>query len=285
MRKLAWILLIPASQGIALAHPGVGIVADSKGNIFFTDLSQVWLVSPDGKKTVAVPNVHTHELWIDTLDNLYGEHLWYEGDASGKWGHRVWKRSRDGVVTDVIPARVGFRDDYDDFHFVRDRAGNMYWADEDSVTVIRKRAPGGKVTDLARRTMRRAGAMTVSRAGTLFFIDGDDLLGVTPGGEVRTLARGLTADAEGHTPEFNRNAILGLWTDAADNVYMAVQERECVKKVDPRGNVTIADRSAAPWKPSGGLVAANGDRWILEFSIVNAVRARCIRSDGVTRIF
>ena len=66
------------------AHPGVGIVQDSAGNIYYTDLKQVWKLAPDGKKSVAVPNVHTHELCLDGEDNLFGEHLWYEGDATKK---------------------------------------------------------------------------------------------------------------------------------------------------------------------------------------------------------
>jgi len=34
---------------LGIAHPGIGIVKDSKGNIFYTDLKQVWKISPDGK--------------------------------------------------------------------------------------------------------------------------------------------------------------------------------------------------------------------------------------------
>ena len=116
------------------AHPGIGIVRDSKGNVFFTDLKHVWKLTPGGTKSIAVHDVHTHELWIDTDDNLYGEHLWYEGDATGKWGHRVWKLAPNGTLTDIIPSRRGFRDDYRDFFFVRDKYGAMYWADRGDTT-------------------------------------------------------------------------------------------------------------------------------------------------------
>lgn len=58
------------------AHPGSGIVMDSRGNIFFTDLKQVWKVTPEGKKTVAVANVHSHEsaltVKIIFTANIYG---------------------------------------------------------------------------------------------------------------------------------------------------------------------------------------------------------------------
>src|SRR5688572_33457006 len=64
----------------SFSHPGVGIVKDSKNNIYYTDLQYIWKVSPDGKKTAVVSNVHTHELYMDPDDNLYGEHLWYNGE-------------------------------------------------------------------------------------------------------------------------------------------------------------------------------------------------------------
>ena len=86
MKKLLSLLILLLNVAAASAHPGVGIVQDSRGNVYFTDLRQVWKVAPDGKTTVAVAEVHTHELCLDADDNLYGEHLWYEGDATKKWG-------------------------------------------------------------------------------------------------------------------------------------------------------------------------------------------------------
>lgn len=75
----------------ASAHPGIGIVQDRHGCVFFTDTKQVCKIAPDDTMSVAVPGVHTHELCLDANGNLYGEHLWYEGDASKRWGHRVWR--------------------------------------------------------------------------------------------------------------------------------------------------------------------------------------------------
>jgi hypothetical protein len=125
----------------AEAHPGVGIVMDSRGNVFYTDLSHVWKIAPGGAKSIAVRDVHTHELYIDREGNLYGEHLWYEGDRTKKWGHRVWKLAVDGRLSDVIPAREGFLQNYS---FVRDGRGNMYWAERGAQTVLRKRTPAGR---------------------------------------------------------------------------------------------------------------------------------------------
>ncbi len=74
IRILFILFLLPS---IGLAHPGVGIVKDSKGNIYYTDLKQVWKIA-NGKKTVVVPNVHTHELYFDKNDNFYGEGGYYD---------------------------------------------------------------------------------------------------------------------------------------------------------------------------------------------------------------
>lgn len=55
------------------AHPGVGIVCDRVGNIFYTDLKNVYKIAQNGERTIAVAHVHTHELAPDLADNLYGD--------------------------------------------------------------------------------------------------------------------------------------------------------------------------------------------------------------------
>jgi hypothetical protein len=62
MIKESLCVLVLLSLGAAAeAHPGVGIVKDNRGNLFYTDLEQVWKIAPDGKKSLAVPNVHTKD--------------------------------------------------------------------------------------------------------------------------------------------------------------------------------------------------------------------------------
>lgn len=171
MERLLWITALLLAAAPAGAHPSVSVAMDSRSNIYYSDLKQVWKIAPDGKKSVAVPNVHTHELYVDAEDNLYGEHLWYEGEATDEWGHYVWRLAADGKLTRIIPPRQGFRDDYRDFSFVRDRAGNMYWAlREAKPIVIRRVARDGKVSDLGAdaglsdgRTQRRPVAAGVRR--------------------------------------------------------------------------------------------------------------------------
>lgn len=87
---------------VAMAHPGVGIVMDGKGNVYYTDLHHIWKIDVRDKVSIAVHNVHSHELYMDEADNLYGEHLWYKGEATNTWGHYVWKLSPDGKLEKII---------------------------------------------------------------------------------------------------------------------------------------------------------------------------------------
>lgn len=277
MKKLTFLLLLAFSSP-AFAHPGVGIVMDSRGNIYYTDLKHVWKLTPDGIKSIAVRNVHTHELYVDPQDNLYGEHLWYEGDATKKWGHRVWRLSAEGTLTDIVPARQGFLDDYDDFHFVHDRHGTMYWAIRGDSSFIRKRSPGGAVTTLAGGKFQNIRWMTATAGGTVYFVDMHDLVSVTPNSVVRTVVRNLAERQKSFLFFNNEHVIMGLWTDSKDNVYAAVSADQLVKRISPDGRVDVVARSTTPWSPTGGVVAPNGDLWLLEDASLLGVRARKIES-------
>ncbi len=62
--RFIWLPVLFLLTASVSGHPGVGIVMDSRGNIFYTDLKQVWKISPEGRKSIAVANVHTHELYL-----------------------------------------------------------------------------------------------------------------------------------------------------------------------------------------------------------------------------
>jgi streptogramin lyase len=252
----------------AAAHPGTGIVRDEHGNIYYTDLAQVWRVAPDGTRTIAVPDVHTHEVYLDRDGNLYGEHVWYEGEATDRYGSRVWRRSPGGRIEDVVPATTGFRRDYS---FVRDAAGTMYWADGGRVW----KRPAGSPTAIASEA--RFGdirSMTVGPTGTVHLIDGEDLVAIAPGGKARRVAASL-AERTILQPFVNaHHRVMGLWGDPEGNIYVAVWGGQLVKKVDPAGRVSVAARSTFPWSPSGGMVAPDGRLWLLEYSVTNQVRIR-----------
>ncbi len=287
-------LLFAALSAPALsAHPGVGIVVDSRGNVFYTDLKQVWRIAPDGTRSVAVPRVHAHELYLDAQDNLFGEHLWYEGDASGKWGHRVWKLSHDGKLEDVIPATEGFLTDYS---FVRDGQGNMYWAgdgegDASDRVCIKKRASDGTVSILAGGKEGRSDGvgraaeftairwMTASSTGTVHAIDDGRLRRVTPDGTVTTMA----SLAEGGWSLFGgkRHRLQGLCPDREGNVYVANLWKERVEKVTLEGEVIVFAECEGP---TGVTVTPEGEVLVLEGG-GDGARVRRFRAGGTELAF
>ena len=101
IRSFTAVLLFAAAS--AFAHPSVSVVIDSKGNVYYSDLTQILRIAPDGTRTVAVPHVHSHELYLDASDTLYGENLWYNGETLKTWGNAVWKRTPDGRILFVHP--------------------------------------------------------------------------------------------------------------------------------------------------------------------------------------
>ncbi len=281
MKRLAASIALSLIATAALAHPSVSVVIDSRGNVYYSDLEQVWQISPDGKKTIAVPNVHTHELYLDGEDNLFGEHLWYNGERLNTWGSRVWRRSPDGRVVDIVPTHAGFNDNYG---FVRDRAGNRYWADR-AANTIRKRTPDGAVVALARADFRDIRWMNVTPDGTVYLVDKVDLMRVTPDGRVTTVTRGLSRGSLLRLSAGGRHQVMGLWFDRAGNVYVADYAGGKVKRVSPQGRVTVVAESRMPWSPTGGTFDRDGALWLLEYSAINRVRLRKIGRDGRETIY
>lgn len=274
---LAETLLFLAFALPLFAHPPVSVVLDGQGTAYYSDLKQVWKVAPNGTKTVAVPNVHTHELYLDGQGNLYGEHLWYEGERTDKWGHYLWRRSPDGRMTKVIPPREGFPHDYS---FARDAAGNMYLANREKQQ-IERRAPNGRTTVVA-RGFSSVRSMISTPRGTIYLIDGADLVRVTPDGRVTRLARNLGRTTFFRPQVSTQHMVMGLWTDRAENVYAAAYGEGKVKRITPDGKVTVFAESSGTWSPVGGAFAPNGDLLLLETSFTNSVRLRRLkRSSGL----
>jgi hypothetical protein len=212
---------------------------------------------------------------------VYGEDNRYLGSGEGddRYRHRIWRRSPDGQVTNIVPWTSGF---WREYGFTRDRAGAMYWikCPARRCTIYRRTATAPRVR--ARTTIVAPPARftrpinwiaaSPTQVGVLFVVDGPDLRRVDSSGRVTTLARNLGEH------------LMGLWpTDSA--VYVAVWGTRSVVRVELTGRVTTVVRLPAPWGPSGVLVAPDGHLWLLETSTDNSVRVRGIAPDGTSRVF
>lgn len=246
------------------AHPGTGIVKDKKGNIFYSDLAQVWKISPDGRKTVAVPNVHTHELYMDSADNLYGEHLWYNGDRLNTWGHYVWKLKSNGRIEKILGPKPGFLEQYS---FVRDEAGNMYWVERWQISRIKKKSPNGRISTLAEGKWGEIRWMYATPGGSVYFTNWHNLYKMDRTGSVSVLATDINNNN-------NQHDLYGIWSDKQENIYIAIMGSKMIKKITPQGSVSVVLQNAGNWTPTGGVFDNNGNLWVLENSNTNEVRVR-----------
>lgn len=284
MRRIIAIILFQSLAALpAAAHPGIGIVANSKGEVFYTDLKQVWMISRDGKKTIAVPNVHTHELFMDDHDNLFGEHLWYNGERANTWSHYVWRRAAGGKVEKVIPNTEGYLKDYS---FVRDHHGRMFWAAGDSncQTIVQK--GDGHINRLGSDCFDNIRSMYALGDGSLAVVDFQDLKKVDKQGKVTTVAAKMAnRNWDKESSRENQHSVMGVWSDYQNNLYTAVSHLRMVKKFGVDGKEAVAFKTSFPWAPSGGLVDAQGRLWILEFNLLNEVQVERVNTDGTTQKF
>ena len=262
-----------------LAHPGIGIVKDSKGNIYYTDLSQVWKITPDGNKTTVVQHVHTHELYMDANDDLYGEHLWYNGESLDTWGHYAWCLRHTGKLDTIIKPTEGFLTDYS---FVRDSTGNMYWVQRFIVSKFKKKTTDGQVITIAEGKFKNIRWMYARKDGTLYFIDLTDLYKLE-NGKFTLLAKDLHERTSIFEYSSLQHNVYGIWTDKNENIYVAVMGGQVVKKINSAGVVSNVIYTSGTWSPCGGIFDDNGDLWLMEGNALNEVRVRKIRQQELAK--
>jgi hypothetical protein len=110
-----------------------------------------------------------------------------------------------------------------------------------------------------------------------------DVVRITLAGQMQVLAPNIGKWRFARFIGFDTHAVMGLWSDQRSNVYVAFFADSAVYKVSSSGEVTVAAQSEAPWHPTGGLVAPNGDLWILEYS--GPTRVRRISPNGSQRVY
>ena len=266
------------------AHPGIGIVQDTQGNIFYTDLVHVWKICPDGERSIAVRDVHTHELYLDADGNLYGEHEWYEGEATDKWGNYVWCLTTDGKFQKVIPDVEGF---LNNTTLVRDPDGNSYWSNKvEEGYILMKESPDGVSDYHSRHIFQDIRWKYFSKDdGNLYIVDHLSIKRVDSLGKVEVIAEDLKEGRSLFSRVQDRHYVFGLWTDPSKDLYVALYGAKKVKKISPDGQISTVFESEGRWSPCGGLTAKDGTMWIMEFSNRNKVRVHSIGSNGVQKTF
>ncbi|BCS31227.1 hypothetical protein TBR22_A04270 [Luteitalea sp. TBR-22] len=278
-RALLIVLLSLPLASSALAHPAVSVVIDKGGTVYYSDTERVWAIAPDGTRRVVVPDVHTHELWLDSDGTLYGEHLWYNGDATNTWGHRVWKRTPAGVISIVIPNRAGFLQDHRDFTFARDGRRHLYWIEGSRpARVMTRAATDARPEVLASMAFTNQSWLTVVADGTCYVSEGGVVWRIRRGASAERLPAALSRSRE-------RLAVMGMAVGPDGSLYVAAFEDGAVRRLSLAGQVTTVATTPRDWKPTGVAVAPDGALWVLEASSTNAQRVRRVAADGSSRVF
>ena len=170
---------------IVQAHPGIGIVKDSKGNIYYTDLQKVWKIT-NGNRAVIIPDVHTHELYVDNNDNLYGEGGYYD-EKSSKFYHYLWVYRANGKIDTVIGMKEAYV--HQDFSLARDKSGNEYYVKRflvphtDTIHIYRK-SPGKTETIFATGNFKNVNWLHPQNDGSLLYVANNAIYRVDSSGNI-----------------------------------------------------------------------------------------------------
>jgi len=279
MKQLFSCLMILCMVRSGYAHPGIGIVCDSRGNIYYTDLANIWKITPSGIKTIVVRSVHSHELSIDRDDNLYGEHLWFTGGTANSWGHYFWCLKKNGQLVKTTEAANGYTDNNG---LLRDNANNVYWVERFTISRFKKKTLKGVISTVGEGKFNDIRWTYCNKAGFIFFADEDKLYRLAPDGEFNLLASNLDEKGIARTG-IERREVYGIWTDQQENIYTAVFNLKAIKRITPGGKVEIVYQSSNTWTPVSGLFDKNGDMWIMENSNSNEVRVQKINVNPVAQ--
>jgi sugar lactone lactonase YvrE len=313
MRAIAflWFVFLVGTAG---AHPGAGIVVDSKGQVYFVHgiRHRIWRIDAAGKlttfaqgedgKLLSVP----HHLVIDGDDNLY---------SVGDRDYRVVRISPAGKVEVTYPRAngrgpvIGSGGD----PFTRDAAGNIFFVeyDEPKFSRVNKIDPSGRMTllaggawgfadgrgDRAKFGRLHGSAFALAADGRLLMTDnGTSVRSIASDGTVTTIAGAGEAgyvDGPGNQARF-RNAN-GLTVDSRATILVADAGNRRIRAITPEGAVsTIAGSGksggadgpalqATFADPSGVAVARGGTIYVLDF-VGDNPRVRKIERNIVTTI-
>jgi hypothetical protein len=246
------------------AHPGTGLVQDRKGNIFYTDLEHVWKISPEGIKSIAVKNVHTHHLYMDANYNLYGQHSIYSGEATNKWYHYLWRLNANGSLDTIRGVTEGFY--IENFSFTRDENENMYWVKIGNPDKIIRTSKNGVNTELISGDFKKVQWMHYSN-GKLYFVQEDDVFSLTNKGILQKMASDLSGREKAH------NSLFGIWGNKRNNnIYVANSDYHKIQQIDTKGVITDFYTSKAGWFPTSGLFDLKNNLWVMEVNDNNEVR-------------
>ena len=260
-----------------LSHPAWGIVVDTNGQIYFSDLETIYKIDSQGKLSIfraGVSGRHVHDLSIDAGGNIYGWENVYEPQTE-KHLRAFWKMSPKGEYTEIISLTenppLGTS-------IWRDSDGNTYsvepWNNEKKETKIIKRTTDGTTSVFAggkygyldgqkeKAEFNVITDMAFGKDNTIYLTNDDKVRKIDRFGMVTTIYRNETTNQKQNNPEpFSR--LYGLDVDKENNVVAADFANNRLLKISSDGKISTFLKSEKDWSPIG--VATFGDEvYVLE---------------------
>lgn len=254
------------------AHPGIGLVYDGDHTIFYTDLNHVWqLDTHTGQSRIYVENVHSHELALDAVGNLYGEHFWYV-ESQDVFKNYIWRVDAMGNFQKIRQEQPG---ENLDFSFVRDHAFTSYTlrARNDLFEIVKK--DSGSYAVWHEIELGIPGWGYVTQNGDFLFSDYPRIYAANAE-EVKVIAEDLSASRIPFSLQDKTHHIYGIWTDQAGLVYAALYGGRQVVRIDAGGTPVRVLSTGPLWSPVNGLFDKDKQLWLLEARMDGAVRLRKI---------
>jgi len=126
---------------------------------------------------------------------------------------------------------------------------------------------------------------TAESDSNVYVIDHLRLKKITPDGRVTTITDQLKEATSPFDRVRDRHYLMGIWSNAEANLYVAVYGAQKIKKITPQGDIETILEVPEKWSPSGGLFDPEGNLWTLEYSTRNKARVRKINTNGNVEIF
>lgn len=264
--KIVFVILLIAASLDVYAHPGIGIVKNSRGLIYYTDLRHIYQLDPkNGERKKIVPNVHSHELYIDAQDNLYGEHLWFADERTNRFDHYLWRLNAAGKLDTLTGTENAYADF--DFSLYRDRNGNEYRVQSFTTDKILKKDKNGEVTVIASGSFKDIAWLHPAEDGTVYFSQGNAVYKIASKDSILKIADHIS-------PDEKNTGIYRIWQKQFPGaLYVAVTGDRSIKKIEDNGVVeNVFTETEKDWFPTGGVFDNDGNLWLLEYNSANEVR-------------
>ncbi|NND71692.1 MAG: hypothetical protein HKN43_08935 [Rhodothermales bacterium] len=264
------------------AHPPFSIVVNSNGQVYYSDLENIWMVDTDGSKRIVLHHIHNHELWLDDDDNLYGEDVQNVGE---NYRHRVWRLDTNSDLSNVVEWTSGHPSDIGGIATIRNhRNESVILQRPERAIVVGRESASPRYISLD-GIDGHIHELTISPSGDIFVAIGSTIYRIEDGAITVDLYTPIDIE---RSLKFrfvhDRHALMGMYATDTD-VYVSVYAGQYMVRIDESRKIHDGYRSAGGWSPSGVSVDDTGNVWVLEFSLRNQARVVRLDEKGTRTIF